>query len=97
MSSTVQTPIENTQTTKRRREHQAPSAAIVLVEPLRKKPTTSLVLLKDFHLTDEMYQQIVKMPKCNLVPLSHSGDSATRVPVLVQIGGGGVIPKSFGI
>jgi len=97
MSSAVQTSIENMQTAKRPREHPVPSSAAVLVEPLRKKPTTSLVLLKDFHLTDDLFQSIVKMPKCNLVPLSHSGDSTARVPVLVQIGGGGIIPKSFGI
>ena len=58
------------------------------VEPLR---------LSDFHVTDNLFQPIVKMPKCNLVPLSHSCDTTTRVPVLVQIDGGGVVTKSFGI
>ena len=68
------------------------------MEPSRKKQKTmTVVLLESFHLTETMFQPLLKTPKCNLVPLSLRADSNKKCPVLVQLSGGGTIPPSFGI
>jgi len=65
--------------------------------PLKKQRTTKkthIVLLDEFHMSDCQLQALVKNPKCNLVPLLSVSDQR---PVLIQLNGGGVIPRSFGI
>jgi hypothetical protein len=46
-------------------------------------------------MTDALLQPLVKSTKCNLVPLVYAFDK--KSPVLIQLGGGGVIPKAFGV
>jgi hypothetical protein len=58
--------------------------------------TCRIRMLSDFHLQDCRMEPIVKSSKCNLIPLGYTnGEKIT--PVLVQLGGGGLIPRSFGI
>jgi hypothetical protein len=46
-------------------------------------------------MTHSLLQPLVKSTKCNLVPLVYAFDK--KSPVLIQLGGGGVIPKAFGV
>lgn len=72
---------------------------IMSAEPATKKQKLStknrVMLLQDFHMTDCALQPFVKSSKCNLVPLLQSSDNTS--PILIQMNGGGVIPRSFGI
>jgi hypothetical protein len=61
----------------------------------KRKVTQNLITLVDtFHIQSCQLQPLVKSAKCNLVPLVSKKDQR---PVLVQLNGGGVIPRSFGV
>jgi hypothetical protein len=70
-----------------------PTVPTTLARPVRNKKHVQLI--DTFHMNDSHLQPFVKSAKCNLVPLVYAFDK--KSPVLIQMNGGGVIPKAFGV
>jgi hypothetical protein len=70
--------------------------AVAAVAPARPRgPKKHIQLLDGFNMSQAHLQPLVKSTKCNLVPLVYAYDK--KSPVLIQLNGGGVIPKAFGV
>jgi hypothetical protein len=75
----------------------------IVTEPKQSKKrkfeaTTSpnrLQMMNTFSMKQVLYQGIVKSTKCNVIPMKLNNTKQSSV--LVQISGGGMIPKSFGV